>query len=66
MYVSPAYCWQVDEADYEMGFMAGKAGSPDPKGRANWATWCGWRDGAAAAGHLPRHNLFSRVIARRK
>lgn len=39
---------QLDQIDYDAGWRLGVSGEIDPLGRANWAMWRGWRDGAAA------------------
>lgn len=62
MNVTRAYSWSADQADYEMGYLSGRRGEPDPMGNANYARWLGWRDGAASAGFLPRCGPFARII----
>lgn len=44
----------IDQADYNAGWQLGIAGKPDPMGKANWAMWNGWHDGATRGGFLPR------------
>jgi len=51
--------------DYQLGRKLGWSGAPDPMGRANYATWQGWRDGAAESGRLPYLNVFARKPALR-
>lgn len=41
-----------DDHDYCSGMETGLQGAPEPR-RVNWATWQGWRDGAAVRGALP-------------
>lgn len=44
-----------DRDDYRRGYQLGLAGYPDQMGRANWATWQGWRDGFVDGGYAVRY-----------